>query len=92
LPTDTEIRFITFGAEELGLIGSTHYVGTLTDDEISRTVANFNLDMVGSRDAGDLVLTTLDGQPNLVTDLARAASTRLKGEPTPIAQGGRSDH
>lgn len=92
LPTDTEIRFITFGAEELGLIGSTHYVGTLTDDEISRTVANFNLDMVGSRDAGDLVLTTLDGQPNLVTDLARAASTRLNGEPSPIAQGGRSDH
>ncbi|MDQ0273459.1 M28 family peptidase [Cytobacillus purgationiresistens] len=92
LPTDTEIRFVTFGAEELGLLGSTHYVNSLSDDEKSRMVANFNLDMVGSKDAGDLVLTTLDGQPNLVTDLAQASSTRLNGQATPIAQGGRSDH
>ncbi len=26
----------------------------------------FNLDMVGSRDAGDLVMNTADGTPNLV--------------------------
>lgn len=92
VPTDTEIRFITFGAEELGLIGSTHYVNNLSEDEINRTIANFNLDMVGSRDAGDLVMLTLDGQPNLVTELAQNASTRLNGIATPYGQGGRSDH
>ncbi|WP_066321643.1 M28 family peptidase [Bacillus sp. FJAT-29814] len=92
LPTDTEIRFVTFGAEELGLLGSYHFVSTLSDDEINRTIANFNLDMVGSRDAGDLVLTTLDGKANLVTDLARASSERLNGEPLPVYEGGRSDH
>ncbi|MEH7346148.1 M28 family peptidase [Bacillus sp. JJ1532] len=92
VPTDTEIKFITFGAEELGLIGSTYYVNNLSDDEQERTIANFNLDMVGSRDAGDLVLLTLDGKPNLVTELAQASSTRLNGEPTPYGQGGRSDH
>lgn len=92
MPGDTEIRFVTFGAEELGLIGSSHYVDSLSDDEINRTIANFNLDMVGSRDAGDLVMATLDGEPNLVTELAQASSKKLNGEPTPVGQGGRSDH
>lgn len=92
LPTDSEIRFITFGAEELGLLGSAHYVANLSDDEKNRMIANFNLDMVGSKDAGDLIMATLDGQPNLVTELAQASSTRLNGAPTPYSQGGRSDH
>lgn len=92
IPTDTEIRFVTFGAEELGLIGSYHYVDSLSDDEISRMIANFNLDMVGSRDAGDLVMMTLDGKENLVTELSQSSSERLNGEPTPVYQGGRSDH
>ncbi|MFJ8071201.1 M28 family peptidase [Peribacillus sp. NPDC096447] len=92
LPTDTEIRFVTFGAEENGLLGSQHYVSNLPDDDIKRTIANFNLDMVGSRDAGDLVILTNDGEMNLVTELAQVSSTRLNGEPTPYGQGGRSDH
>jgi len=92
VPTDTEIRFITFGAEELGLIGSNYYVNNLSDDEADRTIANFNLDMVGSKDAGELVMLTLDGKPNLVTELAQGSSTRLNGEATPYDQGGRSDH
>ncbi len=90
--TDTEVRFITFGAEEVGLLGSSHYVETLSEDEIDRTVANFNLDMVGSKDAGDLVMLTLDGKPNLVTELAQKSSEKLNGEATPYGQGGRSDH
>jgi aminopeptidase YwaD len=92
LPTDTEIRFVTFGAEELGLIGSRHYVNTLPEDELNRIAANFNLDMVGSRDAGNLVMRTVNGQANLVTELAQAASTRLNDAPTPFSQGGSSDH
>lgn len=92
IPSDTEIRFITFGAEEFGLLGSSHYVDHLSKTEISRVVANFNLDMVGSKDAGDLILQTMDDKPNLVTDLAQAASKKLNGEPTPYNQGDRSDH
>lgn len=92
VPTDTEIRFITFGAEELGLIGSQYYVDNLPESELNRIIANFNLDMVGSRDAGDLVMNTIDGQPNLVTELAQASSKRLNGVSTPYAEGGRSDH
>lgn len=92
VPTDTEIRFITFGAEELGLIGSTHYVANLPENELDRISANFNLDMVGSRDAGELTMATLDGKPNLVTELSQAASSRLNGASLPTYAGGRSDH
>jgi aminopeptidase YwaD len=77
LPTDTEIRFITFGAEEVGLIGSTHYVQNLNEDELERTIANFNLDIVGSKDAGNLVMTTLDGKPNLVRRCRNCRHSRL---------------
>lgn len=92
LPTDTEVRFITFGAEELGLIGSDHYVNNLPQNELDKIVGYFNLDMVGSRDAGDLVLNTVDGNPNFVTDLAQASSLRLNGFSTPYEKEGRSDH
>lgn len=92
IPTDTEIRFIAFGAEEVGLIGSTHYIDKLPKDEISRIVANFNLDMVGSKDAGELIMQTVDEKPNLVTELAQAASRQLNGKATPYNQGDSSDH
>ncbi|PLS17481.1 aminopeptidase [Bacillus sp. M6-12] len=92
LPTNTELRFITFGAEELGLIGSDYYASQLSEDEKNRFVGYFNLDMVGSRDAGDLVINVADGNPNIVSDTAQASSARLNGEPTPLEKGGSSDH
>ena len=42
------VRFIVFGAEELGLHGSQHYVGQLSEDEIDSTVAMLNFDALGS--------------------------------------------
>lgn len=46
-PTHATIKFIAFGAEEVGLRGSRHYVNELTPKEIENTVAMINLDMVG---------------------------------------------
>ncbi|MFC7365007.1 MULTISPECIES: M20/M25/M40 family metallo-hydrolase [Bhargavaea] len=92
LPSDTEIRFASFGAEELGLIGSHHYVSELSESEKDRIIANFNLDMVGSRDAGDLIVASVDGEPNLVTELTQKASEKLNGEPTTRGRSGSSDH
>lgn len=92
IPSSSEIRFITFGAEEDGLLGSSHYVQNLSANEKKRIVANFNLDMVGSDSAGELTLQTSDGKPNLVTDLSQTASRKLNGEATPYNQGERSDH
>ena len=42
------MRFIAFGAEELGLRGSQHYVDQLSDEEINATVAMLNFDALGS--------------------------------------------
>ena len=42
------VRFIAFGAEELGLRGSQHYVDQLSDEEIKSTVAMMNFDALGS--------------------------------------------
>lgn len=93
-PTDTDIRFITFGAEENGLIGSYEYVDRMTQEDYDRTVGMFQMDMVGSEDAGALIMYTADGEKNIVTDLAAAAGARLSksGDPTPYGFEGRSDH
>jgi Zn-dependent M28 family amino/carboxypeptidase len=42
------LRFIWFGAEELGLLGSRHYVGNLSQAEKDQILLNLNFDMIGS--------------------------------------------
>ncbi|XKF64036.1 M20/M25/M40 family metallo-hydrolase [Virgibacillus necropolis] len=90
-PTDTTIKFVAFGAEEYGLWGSRKYAEAMTPEEIERTVAQFQMDMVGSEDAGELVMFTADGEKNLVTDLGAAAGSRVS-ELVPYSELGRSDH
>jgi Zn-dependent M28 family amino/carboxypeptidase len=43
-----KVRFAFWGAEELGLLGSTHYVKSLSDEGLSQIYANLNFDMLGS--------------------------------------------
>jgi Zn-dependent M28 family amino/carboxypeptidase len=42
------LRFSWWGAEESGLLGSTHYVEQLPEEEVARISAYLNFDMVGS--------------------------------------------
>lgn len=42
------VRFAFWGAEEAGLLGSTHYVESLSDTARARIYANLNFDMLGS--------------------------------------------
>lgn len=98
IPTDTEIRFMTFGSEERGLVGSSYYASTLSKDEVKRMVSHFQMDMIGGREAGKdkpnggLIMYTIDGKKNLVTDLAATAASKLRSEVIPYGQLGRSDH
>ncbi|CAM3247637.1 M20/M25/M40 family metallo-hydrolase [Filibacter tadaridae] len=92
IPTDKEIRFLFFGAEEEGLNGSEKYVDTMKKDEIKNTVAMFNLDMVGSAEAGGLAFQTVDGVDNTVTKYAGKAQKKLTGKSTKTDFGDRSDH
>lgn len=43
-----QLRFIWFGAEEFGLLGSTVYVGNLSAADQDRILAMLNFDMIGS--------------------------------------------
>jgi len=42
------VRFAFWGAEEAGLIGSTHYVASLSEQEGAKIGLNLNFDMLGS--------------------------------------------
>ncbi|HLR69043.1 MAG TPA: M28 family peptidase [Virgibacillus sp.] len=91
MPTTSEIRFVTFGAEELGLLGSKHYVSTLTEDEKNRSMGMFNFDMVGSENAGEMIMFTVDGERNIITNTGASSSLRVSDSLT-YGQVGRSDH
>ena len=52
LPYDVE--FVAFGAEEIGLIGSEHYVQNMTGEEKDAVIAMLNFDMVGVGDSFDI--------------------------------------
>ena len=43
-----KVRFALWGAEESGLVGATHYVENLTQDEKDRISLYLNFDMIGS--------------------------------------------
>ncbi|MEV0701275.1 M28 family metallopeptidase [Saccharopolyspora sp. NPDC050389] len=47
-----KLRFAFWGAEEQGLVGSSHYVQNLPEAERGKIVAYLNFDMVGSPNAG----------------------------------------
>ena len=88
------LRFAFWGAEEIGLVGSTAYVNGLTSTQRSRIRAVLNLDMVGSRNFARLVYDGA-GQPagsQRIENAYRAhfAARRLDVEEASL--GGGSDH
>ncbi|MCO4852613.1 M28 family metallopeptidase [Bacillus vallismortis] len=94
VPSDKEIRFIAFGAEELGLLGSSYYVDHLSEKELKRSEVNFNLDMVATswENASELYVNTLDGQSNEIWESSRAAAENIGFDSLSLTQGGSSDH
>jgi aminopeptidase YwaD len=92
--TDKELRFILFGSEERGLLGSRYYVNQLSDEEKEQIMAVFNGDMVSTSYpvVTHLYAMTVDGEPNLVTDAAEAAGSRLGNSSILPGEFGSSDH
>lgn len=54
-PLTNTVRFAFWGAEEVGLVGSTEYVTALPEPDRARIAAYLNFDMVASPNAGYLV-------------------------------------
>jgi Zn-dependent M28 family amino/carboxypeptidase len=55
LETGRRIRWALWGAEEIGLVGSDHYVSELSDAGLRQHVANLNFDMIGSPNGGRFI-------------------------------------
>ena len=46
--TKNKVRFALWGAEEASLVGSTHYINTISDEDHGKIALYLNFDMVGS--------------------------------------------
>ena len=85
-PPGARVRLAFWGAEELGLLGSRHYVRSLGSDERGRIRAYLNLDMVGSPNAAPELYS--DGDAGIARVLRRSTSAELGG----VSAGIGSDH
>ena len=95
-----KLRFAFWGAEESGLLGSTHYVAQLSDDELGQLYANLNFDMLGSPnyvrfvydgDGSDTPVAGPNGSGQIEDIFTQYfASQGLESEPTEFS--GRSDY
>ncbi|WP_086820384.1 M28 family metallopeptidase [Allokutzneria sp. NRRL B-24872] len=88
------LRFGWWGAEELGLVGSTNYVNTLPAAEKSKIKGYVNFDMTGSPNPAYFVYSS-SGQPAGSEKLQAALEGYFKSINVPTETtnvGGRSDH
>ncbi len=81
------VRFAFWGAEELGLLGSSHYVESLSPAELEGIDAYLNFDMVASPNAAPFAY----GDPEIIETFGEAFAGQGL-ELIPDALGGRSDH
>ena len=85
-PTGAPVRLAFWGAEEVGIAGSRHYVRSLSREKRRRIAAYLNFDMLGSPNA----------VPELYVDGARELNRvlrRVAGRPLgSVSAGGSSDH
>ena len=77
IPTDTQIRLISFTDEENGKNGSRYYTTTLTAEEKSRIIGDIQLDMLGGLGAVGTGISTTDGTSNWVSDLLQQKNAGL---------------
>jgi hypothetical protein len=90
-PLDRTLVFALFGAEEIGLVGSRHYVQRPAVP-IERTVAMLNFDMVGRLGDARLTVGGVEsgrGLRDLVAEAARALAIDVRLRDSPF---GPSDH
>jgi aminopeptidase YwaD len=82
------VRFIAFGSEELGLLGSRAYVDSLSNEERGQILAMLNFDALGSGTS----LGAL-GDPDLIDIVVEQGRRQgIEVEVRPGLQGSSSDH
>ncbi len=93
-PRRATVRVAFWSAEEVGLLGSSRYVGALADEERAALVVYLNADMLGSPNgfAGVYDETGAAAGSAVAHDLLRDAVERAGGTPVPVDLRGSSDH
>ena len=89
--TPRPLVFVAFSGEEMGLLGSAHYVRQ-PSVALDKTVLMLNLDMIGRARSGKVYVGGVDsgtGLRSIVTDAARDLSLSLDARGDPFAP---SDH
>ncbi len=82
------IRFVSFGSEEVGLLGSRHYVASLSDTELEPIKAMLNFDVVGSG-----AYTAVSGNRELTNAASKlAADLQVQAQQGALPRGATSDH
>ncbi len=95
-----KVRFAFWGAEEAGLLGSAHYVNSLSDANLAKIFANLNFDMLGSP---NYVRFVYDGDGSDTPDAGPPGSAEIEAvfkdyfasqglATEPTAFDGRSDY
>jgi hypothetical protein len=94
-PREHTLKFIAFSGEELGLVGSKHYVAKLTPEEKGRIDLMVNFDMVGYLLSKDKLTLTGIKQIAEITDIVNRLNERGQ-YPFKVVPGGGdsggSDH
>ncbi|MGI5350905.1 M28 family metallopeptidase [Streptomyces sp. CA-250714] len=83
------LRFAWWGAEEEGLVGSSHYVDSLSKDELGKIDTYLNFDMIGSPNAGHFVYDDDAAVASVFKEWF--SSKKVETEPSEETNG-RSDH
>lgn len=84
-----KVRFAFWGAEEIGLVGSRHYVEGLGDGDLAEISAYLNLDMTGSPNP---VTSVYEGPDDVEDVFGSYFGAREVEFETNSALDGRSDH
>lgn len=78
VPTDTEVRFVSFTDEENGKNGSRAYTASLSEEEKGRMIGDIQFDMLGGLGSDDTLVCTMDGEANWVSDLLQEKDPSLE--------------
>lgn len=80
LPSDTEIRYISFAGHEADQLGARHYMESLSKRERERMIGAVDLNALGYISDEQIILGTLDGKETMLGDMLGEASWDVLGE------------
>lgn len=78
VPTDTQVRFISFTDEESGKNGSRAYTASLSEEEKDRMIGDIQFDMLGGLGSDGTLVCTMDGEANWVSGLLQEKDPSLE--------------